>query len=580
MTRYRIRDWIAPAALVLYLILLLALALGHGNAPPSRNVTLWDLQDSRRFLAWLFSLVVGGLVHTARFVPLGFLLPLALSSPPVRPLRKVLVALLAIILGTLLTFLVRGFEIGRLWQTPGSFDLMLPVAGCLFGVWLGMTWLRGWRARLWLLPKLAVLLIVLLGSAAAFVTLATEKKPAEFQGARVTSAEKRRLVRLVREKNSQKLKPGETGTLRLTEHDLDVLLAWGLSIGSGQRKAKVDLQPGGAVIRLSVAIPSFTNGRRYLNMRLGSSLEVRRGHLYLHIRELGFGRIAAPHWLLNLSSPILTTTLRHDRRLRPFLKSIQALRLEPAGMKVTYHRLELPKNFLPQLVSAPGGSEAVVEATRAQIQNLLATAGKLPRGDARFGAALRTAFSLARSRSQRSDPVLENRAAIFALGVVLGHPHLARFIGPVGDGGLISKAQRALGRVTLRGRHDWTQHFLVSASLALLSAQAVSDAAGLLKEELDAGKGGSGFSFADLLADRAGTTFALASTRSEAAARTMQERLATGFRLDDFFPQAADLPEGIPDAELQKRYGGVGGKAYQKIVAEIERRIAACAAYR
>jgi hypothetical protein len=53
---------------------------------------------------------------------------------------------------------------------------------------------------------------------------------------------------------------------------------------------------------------------------------------------------------------------------------------------------------------------------------------------------------------------------------------------------------------------------------------------------------------------------ALLATDDEAAARAIQERLAGGFRVDDFFPEASDLPEDIPDAELQSRYGGVGGR--------------------
>jgi hypothetical protein len=118
----------------------------------------------------------------------------------------------------------------------------------------------------------------------------------------------------------------------------------------------------------------------------------------------------------------------------------------------------------------------------------------------------------------------------------------------------------------------------VSAALTVLSAEAPSDAVGLLKEELDAARG-SGFSFGDLLADRAGTTFAAVATRDEASAVAMQERLARGFRGDDFFPEGADLPEDLTDAELQPVYGGVGGAGYQRVVDEIERRVAACPAY-
>jgi hypothetical protein len=59
----------------------------------------------------------------------------------------------------------------------------------------------------------------------------------------------------------------------------------------------------------------------------------------------------------------------------------------------------------------------------------------------------------------------------------------------------------------------------------------------------------------------------------------MQDRIARGFQVDDFFPEAADLPENLPDEELQSVYGGVGGNRYRRVVDEIERRVAACPAY-
>jgi len=48
--------------------------------------------------------------------------------------------------------------------------------------------------------------------------------------------------------------------------------------------------------------------------------------------------------------------------------------------------------------------------------------------------------------------------------------------------------------------------------------------------------GGSGFSFGDLLADRAGTTFALPATRNGAAGRALQARLAAGLGSTAFSP--------------------------------------------
>jgi hypothetical protein len=142
-----------------------------------------------------------------------------------------------------------------------------------------------------------------------------------------------------------------------------------------------------------------------------------------------------------------------------------------------------------------------------------------------------------------------------------------------------ARADALRRRTTVRGRADWVRHFTVSGALTVLTYDAPSDAAGLFKEERDA-KGGSGFSFGDLLADRAGTTLADRATRDEASAAAIQERLAAGARVDDLFPHAADLPEDIPDAELQARYGGVGGARWREVADEIERRVAACAAYR
>ena len=117
------------------------------------------------------------------------------------------------------------------------------------------------------------------------------------------------------------------------------------------------------------------------------------------------------------------------------------------------------------------------------------------------------------------------------------------------------------------------RHFCVSAALAPLSSEIASDAAGLLKEELDAGRSGSGFSFSDLLADRAGTVLAVAATKDERTALRVQQLLAGQWSTDAIFPRAADLPEGLSDSELQTRYGGVGGDNYRKMIEEIELRL-------
>jgi hypothetical protein len=48
----------------------------------------------------------------------------------------------------------------------------------------------------------------------------------------------------------------------------------------------------------------------------------------------------------------------------------------------------------------------------------------------------------------------------------------------------------------------------------------------------------------------------------------------------DIMPRSEDLPEGLQEAEFKRRFGGVGAPPYARMIAEIERRVAALALYR
>jgi hypothetical protein len=97
----------------------------------------------------------------------------------------------------------------------------------------------------------------------------------------------------------------------------------------------------------------------------------------------------------------------------------------------------------------------------------------------------------------------------------------------------------------------------------------------LLKELNDA-QGGSGFSFGDMAANRAGIRLAQVATFNAASARAVQERLAGNVGIADVFPDVSDLPEDLPAAEFQARFGGAKGAEYQRMLAEIDRRLALC----
>jgi len=132
---------------------------------------------------------------------------------------------------------------------------------------------------------------------------------------------------------------------------------------------------------------------------------------------------------------------------------------------------------------------------------------------------------------------------------------------------------------TLQGRRDFAQHFMTSALVAALAGTALSDAIGIYKEVDDA-RGGSGFSFTDLAADRAGTRFGARSVRSAADARAIQDAARDGLADAGLMPPVRDLPEHMAEAEFRRRFGGLDDPRYLRIAEEIERRLDTLTLYR
>jgi hypothetical protein len=333
----------------------------------------------------------------------------------------------------------------------------------------------------------------------------------------------------------------------------------------------------------SLGVP-FGNKTRFLNIRMTGQVSGKSGRVFIAMDKLAFGQLVVPQVLVQ---PVFRSglfLLERDAAIREALQTIESIRVDTQGIEVVATDpdaaagggLGASKRMVASLLARLGDKPEVVAAVRVYVVHLLSEAPRMPtEGDARFKAFVSEAFQLARRRSQNGNAALENRAAVLALGILLGHRHVEKFVGPVTNADLQSKAREVVGEVTLHHRRDWTRHFMVSAALAVLSADFISDAAGLLKEELDA-DGGSGFSFADLAADHAGTRFALAATRNDTAAQSMQEQLSKNFFVNELCPAVEDLPEGISDTKLQSEYGGVGGARYNQVLEEIERRLSEC----
>ncbi len=442
-------------------------------------------------------------------------------------------------------------ETGRL---PGLALSLVPLAGYLPGLWVGAASPAA-PAAAWLIPKCVLGLAVAAAGLAALGLLATAREPLAVDVPKVTSADKRRLVETLK-----RPKPLADGSrlLYLAEEDLNLILAMGMAQVVPGGKGLVTLDQGTISAVLSLPLNESEGlRRRYLNGEAAWRLKLEGERLEVRFLHCRIGRLAVPQFILDEALDAMTAMVLGDRDLKEVVAALGSLRVHSGGVEAVLVSRGLVDRVLPSLAARLGRNPGRAVRTEAYYRHLIVAARQFPR-EGRFSAFVREAFALARTRSRDSDPVLENRAAILALAILLGHRRIEHLVGPVSDDALRSEARRHMGRVTLRGRPDWCRHYFVTAALALLSNESLSDEAGLLKEELDAGRGGSGFSFSDLIADRAGTVCPGGHTRR--GGRTA-DAIPVGRRI----PARPDLPRSgrfagrHPDEQLEKDYGGVGG---------------------
>lgn len=379
--------------------------------------------------------------------------------------------------------------------------------------------------------------------------LATDRQPDLSRPAPLTMADLEQGRAVIEGLGLGAIRDGESRRLVLKAADLDRGLAYlAARLAKGSASAEIVAEQ----LRVRASLPLLG---RYLNLEL---------------TLVPAGDLLAPAHL-RLGALPLPAALTGELMLRALALSPQARELAAArklldSARLQGQALELAFTWRGDAVAralagaqASGTEQTVLAAYRAHLAQVKTRD---------FAVLLGAAFALAQTRG--GDPVAENRAALTVLAEsALGSRLLSR--------GSVAGQARNSG-LRLAGRADFSQHFALSAFLAATGGTAVSDLAGVYKEVQDS-QGGSGFSFTDLAADRAGSRFGELATRSPDAARRLQQRLAGSRKADDYFPAARDLPEFMPAAEFQRRFGGVGAPAYRAMMDEIERRIGALPLY-
>jgi len=284
----------------------------------------------------------------------------------------------------------------------------------------------------------------------------------------------------------------------------------------------------------------------------------------LSYRELGLtlSEIDSIIYSLSVSHSGLNATVQNNKAIRARLKSVLQRRLTSThkSLGLNLDEIELFYRYFASL------SEKDANYKLGSIAPYLNLAIQTDRLSLRHDHNLQMELRKSKREYSKNNPqAVEN--AILALALLTNTPFL--------DSVLNFEANpRKNVDFTLSRRSDLAKHFLLSAAIKILTDQGTSTYIGELKELLDSDSG-SGFSFKDIAADRAGIEFVKWATNGQTKKQAYQH-IATE---EDFFPSISHLDEHLDSLQFKKKYKSTTSKAYLDVIENIDNSIASLKLY-
>lgn len=239
--------------------------------------------------------------------------------------------------------------------------------------------------------------------------------------------------------------------------------------------------------------------------------------------------------------------------------------VDPQGVDVT---ARLPPKSLGvlQLLGGRGGAKFDRDEVYRVYGALLGAQLRSPTKD--FAQLVRRAMAGAETGPQIS-------ARLVALALMVDGPRGRRLIGIMD---ISAPCPIEPPEFLLHGRSDLPKHIALSAAITSARDTRLATALGLWKELRDSLPGGSGWSFVDLAADRAGIRLAAAAKGQD------WQALRTGLaavKADQLYPPALlALPEALPDPEFRRRYGGLADRRMRAVTGRIDQLLDGSPVYR
>jgi hypothetical protein len=425
-----------------------------------------------------------------------------------------------------------------------------------------------------------LLLITIVVTPVVVLVVGLESTPLVASGGEPTPEDLRRAKAFVKENDPRRLADGERKSVSITERDINLAAGYMLSRlpAKWPSRSEVSLNESTAELKLTVQLAQGDEPV-YANF----TLRVSDVEQPFRIEGMQFGKLTIPgpvarpvgsvlHSLLGLFAPY--------QELTAAVQTVREIHFRPQEIELSFEwQPELAERIKKQgrdlLLSLPERQRLAMYSEHIN-QYAAQHAGERES----LQGMLRSVFELANARRDAdpdADHAGENRAVLLALGLYASRKDLTDILGD--EVAEHTQMPRPRMTLTLAGRKDLARHFLISAAIAASANSTVADAFGLFKEVEDS-EVGSGFSFSDLAADRAGVRLAEEATgKGPRRALEIQSRLASLTAESDFMPGVQALPDNLSAPAFQQQFQDRDSEAYKLLEAEIGRRIDACPVY-
>lgn len=397
-----------------------------------------------------------------------------------------------------------------------------------------------------LLFKLIVTALLLLPVAIlCFMVLSIEQEPKIANVEKLTTSDVRKARIILSRHNPKLLKPGQSKNLELDSRSLSLAANYLLQQTpfTAGTAFKSRIQNNLFSVDASIRLAENPVGR-YLN--ISASLDKQRQQVRLH--KLQIGPWLIPDNISRLLQQVGDNLLKKNQYWQMFEQTILDYQFIENNVLISYRWQTAWERLARQRLGKPIDNQAI--ETYARTVSHIDTVQRQS-----FSHVLSRLFILA---AEKPDPAAQNRTVfLFLAHWALGNNKFGSVSLPPFD-------------LKVHQRLDLAQHFLVSAAISSHSDSYVSNLFGTSKELQDAVEG-SGFSFADIAADRAGTLLGKEAVSNNAL--KVQLKLSLLKQDSDLIPLVDDLPASLSQQEFREQFGDIQDIRYKSLIQEIDNRI-------